>query len=100
MPENYSKDPRPPMQKLRLTNQFLGYFPVVCRDFPQLEELTIYSFSPTSRHDKEFYKTYSGMSNLKRLSSLKMFNMLPQDILFLSTALGERLRHLTIENQT
>ena len=88
------------MQKLRLTNQFLAYFPVVCRDFPLLEELTIYSFSPTSRHDKEFYKTYSGMSNLERLSTLKMFNMLPQDILFMCVAFGQRLRHLTIENQT
>ena len=88
------------MQKLQQTSQFLAYFPVVCRDFPLLEELTIHSFSPTARHDKDFYKTYNGMSNLERLSSLKMFNMLPQDILFMCAAFGQRLRHLTIENQT
>ena len=99
-PRDDSKQPLPSLQNFKLTSQFLAYFPVVCRDFPLLEELTIYSFSPTTRHDKEFYKTYSGMSNLQRLSTLKMFNMLPQDISFMCMSFGQRLRHLSIENQT
>ena len=99
-PSDDSKQSLPSLQNFRLTSQFLAYFPVVCRDFPLLEELTIYSFSPTTRHDKEFYKTYSGMSNLQRLSALKMFNMQPQDILFMCMCVGQRLRHIAIENHT
>ena len=88
------------IQKFKLTAPYVGYFPVVCRDFQNLKELTINSFSPTLRHDKEFYKTYKGCSNLKKLSSLKMINMTPQDILYMCVAFGQQLRELTVENET